>query len=410
MAATQFPAHRLNHLPALAVSDPATGERLSLHPMEAALRVETFGPLVVVKATYRFAPAAGEAHCRMTFPEPVRVYRACVGGEEAALDSAAKDLPTAGARGCHEGEAFELSWSGGSAGGAIALEVHWVQVAAQDGTGWSVRLPAAGRVAFLSHQAEESGGNGAGWRTEDEWLVAEGPLRPFMLYWWPSRDETQARLQLFACGDAGLAVVVPPRQGGPSLPREVRVIVEVADAAQSLAQRVAQVIRAGLGEQDVLHLAAGDDGEIAVKPGAPARCLQTLVITDGSGPRLEALLTAVPTARVIGLRAAMPDAHHCLDPAVSWSRNRADLEAFLAPLESVLAQDLVLKSGQGEVIGDLGDLGALGLTWVTWRQGSDAAGPYEVVGRDGQVGVRAKPQAIPNEAVWKAFEALIGPA
>jgi hypothetical protein len=410
MAATQFPAHRLNHLPTLDAVDPATGERRTLHPVEAALRVETFGPLVVVYATYRFAPAAGDVRCRMTFSEPVRAYRACVDGEEAVLDSAAADLPTAGARGCHEGEAFELSWSGSPAGAPISLEVEWVQVAAQDGTGWSVRLPAAGRVAFLAHQAEESGGNGAGWRTEDEWLVAEGPLRPFMLYWWPSRDETQARLQLFACGDAGMAVLVPPRQGGPTLPRDVRVIVEVADAAQSLAQHVVQVIRAGLGERDDLHLAAGDDWQAAVRPGTPARCLQTLVITDGSGPRLEALLTAVPTVRVIGLRAAMPDAHHCLDPAASWSRNRADLEAFLAPLESVLAQDLVLKSSRGEVIGDLGDLGTLGLTWVTWRQGADVAGPYEVVGRDGQVGVQAKPQAIPHEAAWKAFEALIGPA
>jgi hypothetical protein len=270
----------------------------------------------------------------------------------------------------------------------------------------SVRLPAAERVTYLAHQAEEAAGNGTGWRTEGVWLVAEGPLRPFTLYWWPQRDEAAPRLHMYACGDEGLAVVVPPRQAGPTLPRDVRVLLNVADAARPLAERVVQAIRAGLGEQDTLRVAASSEGATLAAQASPAACVQTLVITDGTRPQP----TAFPEAHVIGLGPAAGANDLWLDPLAAWSRNQANLEAFLAPLESVCARALVLKSARGEVLAAIGDLGAIGLNWRTWSQPEDAQGPCELVGIDGPLGAQAASVVIPHEAAWRAFRALIGRA
>lgn len=406
MAATHFQAHRPSHLPTITVVDPATGLGRSLIPREASLQVETFGPLVVVTATYAFEPAVGEGGCRMTFPERVRVYRAGVGGDPATLVSSEAEKVPAGVVGFPDGEAFALRWSARPAGAPVSLELAWVQVATQDGFGWSTRLPVAERVTYQAHQAEEAAGNGAGWRTEGDWLVAEGAMRPFTLFWWPERDEQAPRLHLYASAAHGLAVLVPPWQAGLVLPRDVRVLLAVTEPARALARRVAQSIRAGLGEQDSWRLAAFDGGPGGQEAAAPGRCVQTLVITDASGPGLADLLTAVPAARVIGLGAARADVHLALDPMATWSRNQADLEAFLAPLESVCARDLVVRSGSGDVLAAFGELGAIGLEW---RTVAGVAGPCEVVAGDGRVCAQASPVVMPHADAWRAFEALVSP-
>lgn len=403
MAATQSQAHPPCHLPALTVVDPATGEGRSHTPVEAALRVETFGPLVVVRATYRFEPAAGAARCRMTFPTRVRVYAARVCGDQAALVSGEAETLPAGLIGFLDEDAFELRWSDHAVGKPVSVEVDWVQVASQDGFGWSARMPVAAHMAYQAHQAEEAAGNGVGWCAEGDWLVAEGAMRPFTLFWWPRRDETRPSLHLYACGDAGLAVLTPPRQAGPTLPRDVRVWLAVSKASQALAQRVAQAIRAGLGEQDAWRLA--ECGERTGEPVAPQACLQTIVITDAAGLQLADLLATLPAAQVIALGAAPAEAHLHLDPAAGWSRNQASLEAFLAPLESVCARDMVLRSSTGTALAAFGELGAIGLTW---RTVAGIKGPCEVVGSDGLVCAQASPVLIPNEEAWRAFESLSG--
>jgi hypothetical protein len=406
MAATPFQAHRPSHLPALTVVDPATGNTRLLTPREAALRVETFGPLVVVAATYVFEPAVGEGHCRMTFPERAHVYEASVGGDQATFVPAEADSSAVEVVGVMDGDAVSLRWSTLPGRGAVALELAWVQVATQDGFGWSTRLPVASRVSFRAHQTEEAAGNGTGWRTEGEELVAEGAMRPFTLFWWPERHAQAPRLHLYACGTAGLAVLTPPRQAGSTLPRDVRVLLAVKDASQAMAQRVAQSIRAGLGAQDAWRLVTPAEWQGFEESATPGRCVQTLVITDGTGPGFAALLTAAPATRVIGLGPSVADAHLRLDPAAGWARNRADLEAFLAPMESVWAQGMSVKSRLGKVLTVFGEVGAIGLTWRTLA-GVD--GPCEVVGSDGQACAQALPVSIPHEEAWRAFEMLVRP-